>query len=105
MKNITPREVSERLQNGEQLQFLDVREPWEYDTARLENSILIPLGAIPSRYPELDPEKEWIVYCHHGIRSRQACSILESVGIKNVSNLHGGLDYWSQTVDRSIPQY
>lgn len=105
MKNITPFQVKERLDRGEILHFLDVREQWEFDKVKIDGSVLIPLGSIPARHIEIDKGREWIVYCHHGIRSRHACAFLESIGFDNVVNLHGGIDYWAQSVDPGITSY
>ena len=97
--------MKRRLDAGESLQLLDVREPWEYSLARIEGSELAPLGYVmEGRLPELDPERETVVICHHGLRSAHAARVLQQVGLDNVLNLEGGLDAYSR-VDSAVPRY
>lgn len=103
-ENITPRRLKERLEAGEVLELLDVREPWEFDLARIEGSRLIPMNDLPERISELDPASEIVVICHHGLRSADVTRALERSGFSKVSNLEGGLDAYSQ-VDTSVPRY
>ena len=102
---IQPEEAKQKLDNGEKVALLDVREPWEYDLARIEGATLIPLGEIQQRVSELDPESEIIVYCHHGVRSFHATSFLRQLGFAKAQNLAGGIDGWSLRVDPSVPRY
>lgn len=85
--------------------LLDVREPWEFETARIEGSTLIPMRSIPNRIQELDPERETIVICHHGIRSSMVARFLENQGFTNVVNLSGGVDAWARDVDLKMVTY
>jgi rhodanese-related sulfurtransferase len=85
--------------------LLDVREPWEYDTARLEGSLLVPMRAVPARASELDPAAETVVICHHGGRSMQVAMFLERAGFGRVYNLAGGVDAWARQVDPSMSTY
>ena len=85
--------------------LLDVREPWEYQTCNLESSQLVPMRQIPSAIHELDPDREVIVICHHGIRSRSVAAYLASNEFTNVINLTGGIDAWAKQVDPSMPTY
>ena len=85
--------------------LLDVREPFEYQMANIDNSVLIPLGQIQQRMNELDPQKEIIVICHHGMRSQQVADYLVYCGFTNVSNLVGGIDAWSIQCDPEVPRY
>jgi rhodanese-related sulfurtransferase len=85
--------------------LLDVRQPWEYEICRLENSQLIPMSQIPAAVEELDKERETVVICHHGIRSRSVARYLEQAGFSNVINLSGGVAQWAQTVDKQMPTY
>jgi rhodanese-related sulfurtransferase len=85
--------------------LLDVREPWEYDTARLEGSLLVPMRAVPARASELDPAAETVVICHHGGRSMQVAMFLERAGFGRVYNLAGGVDAWARQVDPSMNTY
>lgn len=85
--------------------LLDVREPWEYQTCRIEGSTLAPMNTIPARAQELDPETETVVICHHGARSLQVALFLERNGFSNLYNLQGGVDAWADQVEPSMPRY
>ena len=85
--------------------LLDVREPWEYDKARIAGSQLVPMREVPARASEIDPDKEVVAICHHGGRSMQVAMFLEKQGFRRVHNLTGGIDAWSRTVDPSVPTY
>jgi adenylyltransferase/sulfurtransferase len=103
----TAAEVAERLQRGEPLLLLDVREPAEADKARIEGARLVPLGELEARLGELEAwrERPVIVHCHHGGRSARAAARLVREGFRDVSNLSGGIEAWSLTVDPSVPRY
>ena len=103
-ENITPRRLKERLEAGEDLELLDVREPWEFNLTRIKGSRLIPMNDLTERISELDPTLETVVICHHGLRSAQVTQALERSGFSNVSNLEGGLDAYSR-VDTSVTRY
>ena len=90
---------------AEQPLLLDVREPWEFDKARIEGSTLVPMRSVPDRLQELDPERETVVICHHGIRSRMVGHFLESQGFSNIINLSGGVASWARDVDQQMPTY
>ncbi len=85
--------------------LLDVREPWEFQVCRIDGSQLIPMGQIPASLQALDPQREIVVICHHGIRSRQVAMYLEYQGFANVINLAGGVDAWARDVDRRMATY
>ncbi|HEY3131901.1 MAG TPA: molybdopterin-synthase adenylyltransferase MoeB [Acidobacteriota bacterium] len=102
---ITPLELKQRLDRGDKLFILDVREPHEYQICRLEGSHLIPLGEIPQRVAELNSADEIIVHCKMGGRSAKAVDFLRQAGFKKLKNLKGGIDLWAQTVDPSVPRY
>ncbi|MCP9447373.1 MAG: rhodanese-like domain-containing protein [Nitrospira sp.] len=102
---ITPKELKTRLDRGDKLVLLDVREPWEHAIAKLENSVLIPLGTLPQSLEKLDRHAEIIAYCHHGMRSGDATAFLLQQGFSNVKNLIGGIDAWSLQIDHSVPRY
>lgn len=85
--------------------LLDVREPWEYEKARIEGATLIPMREIPGRISEVDEASEIVAICHHGGRSMQVAMFLEKQGFKQVHNLVGGIDAWSRTVDPAVPLY
>lgn len=105
VKHITAAELKSQLTTDKDLFLLDVREPVEYQLARIENSILIPLNQIPHRLQEIAYDKEIVVICHHGMRSLQAANFLTQVGFKNISNLVGGIDAWSLECDSSVSRY
>jgi len=86
--------------------LLDVRERWEYETARIDNSLLMPMGDVPSRaHAELDPDEPIVVLCHHGARSLNVTLWLRSQGFEHVQSLAGGIDNWSRAIDPAIPRY
>ena len=85
--------------------MLDVREPQEYQINRISGSTLIPLGELPRRYQELDPDQEIVTQCKSGQRSAKAMDFLRSVGFTKVKNLKGGILGWIDQVDPSQPKY
>ena len=89
----------------EQPLLLDVREPWEWQTARIEGATHMPMREVPARAGELDKGREVVAICHHGGRSQQVALFLENRGFAKIHNLQGGLDAWSRTVDPAIPVY
>lgn len=104
---VTAAETRARRERGEELLLLDVREPWEVATARLEGSVSIPSDEIESRLEEL---AEWrqrpiVVHCHHGGRSARVCGMLQEKGFERVENMAGGIEAWSVTVDPDVPRY
>lgn len=105
MKNISPAELKSELASGRRMQLLDVRENWEFQTARIDGSALIPMREIQARMSELDPASETVVICHHGGRSMQVAMFLERQGFSSVHNLAGGVDAWARSVDPSMPTY
>jgi sulfur-carrier protein adenylyltransferase/sulfurtransferase len=102
---ITSLELKKRLDRGDPLTIIDVREPNEYQINRIDGSILIPLGEVPRRYAEFDPNQELIMQCKSGARSGRAADFLRSVGFKKVLNLKGGIVDWIDKVDPSQPKY
>ena len=88
----------------ESIEILDVREKDEFQFANI-GGIHIPLSEFSLRFQELDPEKNWAVLCHHGMRSAQAVSFLRQQGFKNVQNISGGIEAWSTQVDPKVPRY
>ena len=85
--------------------LLDVRQPWEYDVCRIENSVLLPMSQITAEYKSLDFDRETVVICHHGIRSRRVGRYLEEAGFSNIINLSGGVAQWAKTVDNQMTTY
>ncbi len=107
VQEISPQDFSQlRAQNAHVAPTLiDVREAWEFATAKIEGAMLYPLGQIGEWAAQLDKDQSYVVMCHHGARSAMACQILNSLGIKNAVNLSGGIDAWSVLVDSDIPRY
>ncbi|APR81781.1 Rhodanese-related sulfurtransferase [Minicystis rosea] len=107
VQQIGVRELNERIKAKHALLLLDVRQPWEHETAALPGSVLIPLDELPSRADEIElPEGATIVaYCHHGVRSLSAAALLERLGFADVVSLRGGIDAWSIHVDPGVPRY
>jgi len=85
--------------------LLDVRQSWEFDICKLDDSVLIPMSSIPANLDQLDKDRETVVICHHGIRSRRVAIYLEQAGFSNIINLKGGVDSWAKTVDNQMATY
>jgi rhodanese-related sulfurtransferase len=104
-QTISPAELKERMERGNALLVVDVREPVEHEIARIEGARLLPLSRFPEWADGLDPETEIVFMCHHGIRSAQVCRYLAWQGFKHLYNLSGGIDAWSWEADKSVPRY
>jgi len=102
---IDPVTLKARLDRGESVLILDVREPFEIALAPFPGATHIPMGDMPSRLTELDPDRETVVVCHHGVRSAQVAMYLAQMGFERVLNLAGGIDAWSEDADPSTPRY
>jgi rhodanese-related sulfurtransferase len=102
---LSPRELQARLDAGEDITIIDVREPWELERASLAGALSIPLGEIPGASSTLDASRCYVLLCHHGMRSELATEWLRNHGFADVTNLDGGIDAWSDTVDPSVPRY
>ena len=103
---ITPEEVKSKLAAAETLTLLDVREPWEIETAAIAGAKLMPMGDVPSRaHQELDPEDHVVVVCHHGVRSMNVTVWLRQQGFEKAQSMRGGIDAWSRRVDAKVPMY
>jgi sulfur-carrier protein adenylyltransferase/sulfurtransferase len=105
VKEISVQELKRRLDAGERLQVLDVREDWEYAIAHLPGSIHIPLGQLAGRVRELSADSDIIAMCKSGGRSRRAAELLAAAGIDRVANLTGGINAWTSEIDPSLPSY
>jgi rhodanese-related sulfurtransferase len=106
MPEMTATELKQKLDQGEDIQIIDVREPNEYAYARIPNSIHIPLAQVITRMSEIDPNRETVVHCKMGGRSASAISALRQAGFTgNLTNLKGGITAWSNEVDPSVPKY
>ena len=103
---ITVEAFSQQRQQPNPPLLLDVREPWEYQTASIANSVLMPMGEVTSRaHTELDPDAPIVVMCHHGARSLSVTMWLREQGFPNAQSLAGGIDAWSRTIDPEVPRY
>jgi adenylyltransferase/sulfurtransferase len=98
-------EVKQRLDRGESLLLIDVREPWEYELCRIEGAKLIPMGSIRAHLQALDKNAEIICYCHHGMRSLDVARWLRGRGVQRAKSLAGGIEQWSMEVDPQVPRY
>jgi sulfur-carrier protein adenylyltransferase/sulfurtransferase len=106
MEEMTATELKQRLERGEDTQIIDVREPNEYEIARLENSKLIPLGQVVNRMGEINESRETVVHCKGGVRSAKAIEALKQAGFAGrLINLKGGITSWSNDVDPGVPKY
>jgi adenylyltransferase/sulfurtransferase len=102
---ISVRELKAKMEKGETLTLVDVREPFEYEIAKIDGAQLIPLGDLETRLDELPRNGTLILHCHSGGRSEHAVRILQEAGFENAVNLEGGIDAWSVEVDSAVPRY
>src|SRR6266852_1101685 len=103
---ITTEEVKSKLDKGETFTLLDVREPWEFETASMPGAKLVPMGDVPSRaHQELDLEDHIVVVCHHGVRSMNVTAWLRQQGFEKAQSMRGGIDAGSRRVDAKVPVY
>ncbi|MFC5269098.1 rhodanese-like domain-containing protein [Adhaeribacter terreus] len=106
LREITPADLQEKLQNGENIQLIDVRQPEEFEICKITGSVLIPLSEIPKRYAEVAKNSEAVIICHHGFRSAQAIQYLsQRFGYENLLNLKGGIHQWALQVDSEMAVY
>ena len=104
-ETITPTEFAERAARGARMRLIDVREPEEFELARVEGAELLPLSRLGEWAGTLKADEEIVFMCHHGIRSAQVCAYLAGQGFTRLVNLAGGIERWSWEVDRSVPRY
>jgi len=105
VEEITARELRRRLDAGEDLTLVDVREPHEWAICRIEGARLVPLGTLPERLHEFDSSRSYVVHCKSGARSARAIQILQKAGFRRLLNLRGGVLAWAREVDPSLPTY
>ena len=107
MQQISAVQLAEWLRDESRAKpfLLDVREPWEFETCRIDGAQSLPMRSIPQRIAELDADAEIVAICHHGMRSLQVAAFLEQNGFKNLYNLHGGVAAWAAQVDPQMPTY
>jgi len=101
---IEPRQVHDMRQKSVKFLLLDCREPWEYETARIEGATLIPMRHIPEKLEDIPKDQPVVVYCHAGVRSFDTASWLKRQGV-NALSMSGGIDRWSIEIDPSVPRY
>ena len=102
---VSPLNLREEITQGVPILLVDVRQPYEWEIARLANATLIPLGELPRRIKEIDGRARIVTYCHHGARSLQALEILRGAGFSDVRSLVGGIDAWAREVDPRTARY
>lgn len=107
VEQIGVRELRARIDAGDPVYLVDVRQPWEHEIAALPGSVLIPLDELTERADEVEPPagSTVVAYCHHGVRSLSAAVILERSGHAAVLSLRGGIDAWSREIDPAVPRY
>jgi adenylyltransferase/sulfurtransferase len=107
IQQISVRDLAKRLANDNPTYLLDVRQPWEHETAALPNSVLIPLNQLADRAGEVTPPDGAlvVVYCHHGMRSLQGAALLLRLGHVDVASLAGGIEAWACEVDPTVARY
>jgi rhodanese-related sulfurtransferase len=106
MREFEAVELKDYLESVEEVPLLlDVRQPWEYQICKLDDSVLIPMSTIPANLDQLDKDRETVVICHHGVRSRRVAYFLEQAGFSNVINLRGGVAGWARDVDADMVTY
>jgi adenylyltransferase/sulfurtransferase len=103
--DIEPVEVKAKQDRGDKFVLIDVREPHEFQICRIPGSTLIPLGELPKRLGELNPNDEFVMHCKSGARSAKATDLLKQSGFTRVRNMKGGILAWSDKVDPSVPKY
>ncbi|MGB2632558.1 MAG: rhodanese-like domain-containing protein [Candidatus Acidiferrum sp.] len=102
---ILPSDVKQRLDRGEKMMLIDVREPHEYAICHIEGAVLIPMGTIPANLQKLDTDEDVICFCHHGMRSMDVANWLRAQGVKSAKSMAGGIDRWSLEIDPKVPRY
>jgi len=105
---ITAQQVKARLDQGETLHLIDVREPHEFAIAAVANAVLVPMRSVPGELQDLEKRADQaplIVFCHHGVRSLNVVHWLREQGLEACQSMIGGIDAWSIDVDRSVPRY
>jgi adenylyltransferase/sulfurtransferase len=105
VKEIQPAQLAERLATGDDLEIIDVREPFEWELGHIPGARLVPLNRIADEIPRLDKRRETILYCKVGLRSRFAAEQLADAGLSEVRNLTGGILRWIDEVDPTMTRY
>ena len=103
-KEVSPHDLARRLEGGDAPVLVDVRTPSEVTAYHIPGVVWIPLDEIMARYGELDPERETVLLCEHGVRSTMACRFLHAQGYRNLGNMTGGMSCWDGPTERGLPQ-
>ena len=102
---ISATEAAALLKEGK-TRIIDVREPWEFETTRVDGSLPMPMGEVAARaHQELEPDERLVVLCHHGARSQMVVDFLRDAGFDNAVNLDGGIEAWACEIDRTMRRY
>jgi rhodanese-related sulfurtransferase len=103
---IDPKEVKRRLDAGEKIRMVDVREPFEHEQAHIEGAELIPMRRVPQSVDSLRAgDRQLVLFCHHGMRSLQVAEWLRRQGFEDCASMAGGIDRWSLEIDPAVPRY
>jgi len=106
LDEVTATELKQRMDSGREMQVIDVREPFEYEIAKIPGTKLIPLNQVVARMNEIDPSRDTVVHCKGGVRSAKAIASLKQAGFPGrLINLKGGITAWSDEVDQAVPKY
>jgi rhodanese-related sulfurtransferase len=97
--------LKQRLDRGDKVLIVDVREQWEFDICKIEGAKLVPLRTLPANLTVFEGAEEVVVYCHHGMRSLDATVWLRSQGIEKARSMAGGIERWSTEIDPGVPRY
>ena len=102
---MSPTEVYKKIEAGEELQIIDVREPFELEICQVENALHIPMQQVPNQMSKIPQDKTLVVMCHHGVRSMRVVNFLKAQGVSNIYNMDGGIDRWAIEIDRNMNKY
>jgi len=106
VRSLNPHEVTDlRAKSAQPVTILDVREPWEYERVHLPDCLHIPMDDLRDRLDELDREQTYVILCHHGNRSLQVATFMQSRGFKNIINLAGGIEDWAVSLEPGLTRY
>ncbi len=102
---IEPKELKVKMDTGEKVLVVDVREPWEHQIASIAGATLVPLNTLPANLKLFEGADEVVIFCHHGMRSLNAAAWLRSQGVDGARSLTGGIERWSAEIDPKVPRY
>ena len=105
IEEVAPKDVAERIAAGESIVIVDVREPSELEICKIDGALHVPLGDVPARQQEFEPDQLYAFLCHHGIRSANAAGFMQAQGLEKLINISGGIDRWAAEVDASMARY